>query len=229
MQKRTREILALVLLGALVVIGLGAMSYYIFVGHNWNVAASNIDDHIGQLDGYTVVLYEGTQTESSDHQASASGTSSSTAGASEQPGPVSLLDVEASYREKGATVFVANVQDPREYRHPFAIAKRGVKLGFMYADNAELRSQVRADARILERLRTTYNVVVTNDHLLCRQAEEGVVKDLSVIICTDERGRGANDEYRGSAFCVNAPAEGEVGAVLISPSGVFTSKVIGRL
>lgn len=59
MQKRTREIIALVLL---VVLGLGVasvMCWYMLVGHNWNVTATNIDDSIGQLKGYTVFLVNG--------------------------------------------------------------------------------------------------------------------------------------------------------------------------
>ena len=59
MGKRTREIVALVMLALLGLIVLAAMVWYIFIGHNWNIAASNIDESIGQMDGYTVILYEG--------------------------------------------------------------------------------------------------------------------------------------------------------------------------
>ena len=59
MQKRTREIIALALLAVFLVVGACAFGLYILVGHNWNVTASNIDDHFGQLDQYTIVLVEG--------------------------------------------------------------------------------------------------------------------------------------------------------------------------
>ena len=37
----------------------GAMGWYILVGHNWNQAATHIDDMVGSMDGYTVIVYEG--------------------------------------------------------------------------------------------------------------------------------------------------------------------------
>lgn len=60
MEKRTREIIALALLIALGLGVGGAMVWYIVVGHNWNIAATHIDDYVGEMDGYTVILYEGT-------------------------------------------------------------------------------------------------------------------------------------------------------------------------
>lgn len=38
-------------------LGLG---WYLVAGHSWNVAASNIDDTFGSMDGYTAIVYEGT-------------------------------------------------------------------------------------------------------------------------------------------------------------------------
>lgn len=60
MQKRTREIAALVLLVLLAAGVVAAMAWYVLVGHGWNVAASNIDDRIGSMSGYKVIVYEGT-------------------------------------------------------------------------------------------------------------------------------------------------------------------------
>lgn len=73
MEKRTREILALVLLAALLVVGSAVIVWYILVGHGWNMAASHIDDLVGSMEGYTVVVFEGTETppvESRDRAAS---------------------------------------------------------------------------------------------------------------------------------------------------------------
>lgn len=46
----------------LLVLGVGvacAMAWYILVGHNWNQAATHIDDMVGSMDGYTVVVFDG--------------------------------------------------------------------------------------------------------------------------------------------------------------------------
>ena len=59
MEKRTREILALVILVALGMAAAGAMGWYMLVGHSWNVTATHIDDYVGEMEGYTVILADG--------------------------------------------------------------------------------------------------------------------------------------------------------------------------
>ena len=61
-----REKIALLILFVLAILGLGALVGYIHLGHSWNLAASSIDDATGTIDGYAVVLYEGTIPEDSD-------------------------------------------------------------------------------------------------------------------------------------------------------------------
>ena len=213
MQKRTREILALVLLAVLLVSGVVAMGYFILVGHNWNVAASNIDDAIGRMDGYTVILYQGTRPPSDDEEES------------DRP-PANVKDVAADYREKEATVFVVDAANLSLYSDPFIVEKNGKRLGFLSVGNAELRSEARADIRDLVDAKASYLVAVTDDTTLHDLAAEGIINGLSVIICDDPDKESANGKYRGSAYCVSAPDQGRVGAVIISPSGVFSSKVI---
>ena len=64
MKKISREKAALGFFVFLALAGLGVLiAYIVTVGHSLNVAASNIDDATGNLDGYTAVLYKGTATE----------------------------------------------------------------------------------------------------------------------------------------------------------------------
>lgn len=44
----------------LIVLSLLGLGWYLVAGHSWNVAASNIDDTFGSMDGYTAIVYEGT-------------------------------------------------------------------------------------------------------------------------------------------------------------------------
>lgn len=327
MQKRTREILALLLLVVLVLVGVGAMAYYIFIGHNWNVAASNIDDRIGQMDGYTVVLYDGTRPLDADEpedgkapapengdapalegdqafapedgdapapedggapapeggeapapegnqapapdgagdegdapalpegereeaavgdggqavQETAGQASGSPAGGSagtadpegssqagEDDDHVDLKSVVESYREKGARVFVVDAADPSRYTEPFVVAKDGMRVGFMAVGKAERRSAARADALYLSEREVNYTIAITNDTGLDAAVEDGLVGDISIIVCDDPEGDFPDGRYCGSAFCVRTPYVGEVGAVLVSPSGVLSSKTIDR-
>lgn len=60
MASNTREKMALLVFALLILFGLAGVSWYLIVGHSWNVAASNIDDSVGQMDGYTCIVYSGT-------------------------------------------------------------------------------------------------------------------------------------------------------------------------
>lgn len=59
MTKRTREIIALAMLIVLVVAGLFVGITYLRAGHGWNIAASHLDDRFGDMEGYTVLVYQG--------------------------------------------------------------------------------------------------------------------------------------------------------------------------
>lgn len=58
--KRTREKVALVVFAVLVILAVVVLSSYFFTGRSWNVAASFVDDTVGQMKGYTAVVYAGT-------------------------------------------------------------------------------------------------------------------------------------------------------------------------
>lgn len=60
MSARLREKIALAVFAALIVLSLGGLGWYLLAGHSWNVAASNIDDTFGSMDGYTAIVYAGT-------------------------------------------------------------------------------------------------------------------------------------------------------------------------
>lgn len=57
--KRTRERVALVVFAVLVVLAAVVLSSYFLTGRSWNVAASFVDDTVGQMKGYTAVVYAG--------------------------------------------------------------------------------------------------------------------------------------------------------------------------
>ena len=60
MSPQSREKVALAVFAALIVLSLCGLGWYLFAGHSWNVAASNIDDTFGSMDGYTAIIYAGT-------------------------------------------------------------------------------------------------------------------------------------------------------------------------
>lgn len=58
---------------ALIVLSLAGLGWYLVAGHSWNVAASNIDDTFGSMEGYTAIVYAGTAEPEPSSAAGASG------------------------------------------------------------------------------------------------------------------------------------------------------------
>lgn len=84
MSTRSREKQALGVFALLVVLSLLGLGWYLVAGHSWNVAASTIDEKVGQMDGYTAIVYSGTVLpEIESKSASAATGSSTTSGAND--------------------------------------------------------------------------------------------------------------------------------------------------
>lgn len=71
---------------ALIVLSLLGLGWYLIAGHSWNVAASNIDDTFGSMDGYTAIVYEGTAVPKAAGEREAGGAGASGAAGKKAPG-----------------------------------------------------------------------------------------------------------------------------------------------
>ncbi len=139
MQKRTREIIALAMLLVLMVAGISFMGWYIKAGHNWNVAATTIDDRFGQMDGYVVVLYKGTDEPKEEPSASTTLPSRRLSEAEraherELAENTLLEQSRTSYQQKGATVIVLDAQRSAQYQRPSVVICRECKVGVFTVD-----------------------------------------------------------------------------------------------
>lgn len=292
MQKRTREIIALVLL---LVLGVGvalAMGWYILVGHNWNVAASNIDDSLGQMDGYTVFLVQGTRPLERDaadaapdlsaNQETLSGADTKSLGiqgegaiasennaassqvGAEQPdltsssemqsqnadavAPISeastqdaastaasqpaaptaeelnyaLSKLVANYREKGAEVVIVRDWLEDSYALPRTMRIGSQDISVFEVDYPARPAAVRTQAKLLQRRGSDLNVLVTNDPAI----EDTYFGNVGIMVSTAHDDDYESGRYSGNSFCVDVPHIGQVEAVIVSPSGVISSKTL---
>lgn len=83
MSTSSREKQALGVFIVLVVLGFCGLCWYLVAGHSWNVAASAIDEKVGQMDGYTAIVYAGTVLPEAEPVASSASASSSAQSASD--------------------------------------------------------------------------------------------------------------------------------------------------
>lgn len=130
MTSRSREKIALLVFALLAVLSLCGLCWYLFAGHSWNVAASNIDDTFGSMDGYTAIVYEGTVDPAEKAAApkaadgsDASAEGSSAAGADDTDGAAGAVDAlgpdgagaqDAASPEDGAGVESSAVDEPAD-------------------------------------------------------------------------------------------------------------------
>lgn len=232
MGKRTREIVALVLLALLGLIVLAAMGWYIFIGHNWNITASNIDESVGEMDGYTVILYEGQtlpQTERNKISNSQPlldeenrGYQKADDNETTSDEPVSMSAAATYYREKGATVFMLRPESPYSYNPPTVLNKNGFWIGIYYADGSTPRIQAQIKTSELKARDVSFVVLIVDDARMLKNPPPAA----DIIICTSDEELNSHGEYHDGAFCVDSPITGQVQTIIISPSRVLTSKTI---
>ena len=230
-----REKIALALLAVLVIVAAAAMGWYLLVGHNWNVAASTIDDRIGELDGYTVLLYEGrTLPETERMRLSNSqpmlddgnrGAVRASADSLEQAAPVDIAQAASSYRQKGATVFVLHPELLSEYYEPEIITKNGKWLGVFGVDGRATRFASKAKADALDQRGASLVIAYADDARLI----DAPVDSIDILISTLDEELPEGGRNAGSTFCVDSPVVGQVQAIIISPSNVLISKTITSL
>lgn len=107
MSTRTREKQALGVFAVLIVLSLLGLGWYLVAGHSWNVAASTIDEKVGQMDGYVALVYSGTVLPEPEEVASASSSKNadgdSVAGQSESSSSRSVFDSLTSNSKKSAS------------------------------------------------------------------------------------------------------------------------------
>lgn len=102
MSTSSREKQALGVFVVLIVLGFCGLCWYLVAGHSWNVAASAIDEKVGQMDGYTTIVYAGTVLPEVE-PASASASSGSSPAQTANEGSSSASSANAQLLGSGST------------------------------------------------------------------------------------------------------------------------------
>ncbi len=235
MQKRTREIIALVMLVVLLIGTACGVAWYILVGHNWNEAATNIDDRMGSMEGYTAVLYAGTAAASpssdskpvSESGASKSSQSSESPLAEIEAGLESLTvdDVAASYREKGAQVIIVHADDLSSYEDPVIIERNGRRIAIVSA------TEPAPDLAVRKTIKSLGDYAI--DFVICVLEKPSSIgtgfNRVNIAITTDIEEADSGSGYVGRTYVVSPFDQNEIGVILIAPSGFLSCKSIANL
>ena len=234
MQKRTREIIALVILLALLVGGICGVAWYLLVGHNWNAAASLIDDRIGTMEGYTVVLCEGAAPHSEADLDEGGGFVRKVAGIPDSlkekgfgfllEGRTTAAQAARAYQGKDAQTVTVDIENAASYKDPVIIPRNGKRIAVYYVEGPHQELASRLALRSLKKYEVDSTICIFDD----ADAMEFGLGNVTMAICLD-RTAHMDGEYIGGTFIVSAPRYGQVKAVLVAPSGFMSTKTIDEL
>ena len=225
MKRSSREKIALVVFMLLAIGGLIGLGWYIVAGHSWNVAASTIDDTVGEMEGYTAIIYPGTTEPLEKDDAAARGSEPRTSLLSplgrEDPEPVDLEALVAEYEEKGAEVVFLDEGDLNRYEEGAILKRGGKRIGVVSAGEGVTQLDLSRVLRSFERSDVDFTVVLTTS-----EWKLGRVSGIDIAICLEDEDIVAMGETRDATFYVGSPKVGETGVVLVSPSNVVSAKVV---
>ena len=221
MQKSSREIIALVVFIALAVLGLCGLCWYLFAGHSWNVAASTIDDTVGEMDGYTAIVYEGTAVPEPEDEGEERETGLLLLSSDDKDEPVDIAALRQDYRDKGAHVLELDTVNPARYREGSILKCGSKRIGVMHAGADTTQLEVAQCMESFSDASVDFTVVITPDRWKVQR-----ITGIDIVICTENEDLIASGQTQDGTFYVDAPEKGNAGVVLISPSNVVSAKEV---
>ena len=252
MEKRTREKIALVVFGLLVVFAGAVLIGYFATGRSWNVAASFVDDTVGNMDGYLAIVYPGVVPEdepadakTADGEADGSAEGADAAGgeadadsaddvgdgvavrdaAAGVDKAVFVSDVRDLYERKGADVLTLDPANLDRYLDPQVLTIGDRRVGVFAV-------QVYASHVRLDEVRSFFEEQGV-DVVVCLTPRADYLSSMTgiddVIVTSDFESISTEGEFRGGTFVIASPAEGQVGVVLVTSSNVSSARVVDGL
>lgn len=148
MNQRLREKIALVAF-ILVVIGgfAGVIWYNINAGHQWNVAATRIDDAAGKMNGYATLAFDGVAIPTVDQAASTDA-------------PVSLDATQSLYESKGSDVAKIDLVNPEKYANDMVIWIGAKRVGIFSTDHVLTDDEISEHVSALKSQNVDYTVCI---------------------------------------------------------------------
>ena len=163
MEKSFREKIALAVFLALIVLSSIGLGWYILAGHSWNVAASTIDDTVGEMEGYTAIVYPGTLEVPEEPSEARKG--ADRLGVSQDDGDeaVDLGALQEDYADKGAEVLFIDVLNPSKYQEGVIVKRGGKRIGVVSAAGSATQLDVARCLQAFEQASVDFTVVITPD------------------------------------------------------------------
>ncbi len=230
MSKRVREKIALLVFAALVIFAGAVLVSYFSTGRTWTQAATLVDDTLGNMNGYSGIVFNGVmpldgKDDEPAEEPLATGSLAETIKLAMLPfvgrtsgekieGPF-LSEVRDVYESKGAKVITLDIRDLSKYAKPTVYRAGDKRIGVF-----SVESYMRADtiAAIVKELKAEgANSIVC---ITPRQALLGTGEGIDILLLTEDAELMNVKLESGSPTIVESPHTDEIGVILLSSNNV---------
>lgn len=211
MKQVPRERIALIVFCACILLMLAGIVAYLFAGHSWNHAATRIDDAAGEMSGYHVVLFEGCDIPAKSHV--------DKHGVREKQ-VRSMESSRLDYREKDAEVFALDTSNLEAYADPVLLERGDYRIGVAYVAENDTTKAVNDKTAYLHDHGANAVIAISEGAL-----DEEKSEAIDVIIDLHAQGSRDASEADRKATVMDMPAVGQIGAIVISPSEVVSTRI----
>lgn len=241
MSKQVREKIALLVFAVLVVLGGCVLASYLYTGRTWTQAATLVDDTLGNMQGYTGIVFNGVVPPEPEDDPALSSEPSSTGGTvaemvrltalplveraeSGRFDGVFLSDVREIYEQKGAKVITLDVRDLAGHAEPVVYRAGDKRIGVFSATSFLRAAEVEHAVSTLKEQGA--------DSIVCLAPREALLatsKGIDILLLTEDAATNDVRTAEGTTTVVQSPTTGEVGVILLSTNNVALVREIDSL
>lgn len=240
MSKGIREKIALVVFAFLIVFAGVVLTSYFSTGRSWTKAATFVDDTLGNMNGYTGIVFNGVLPEPLETNEEAAPSPFSSGSVSEmirlttlpllERSPtgayegVFLSDVRDIYESKGAKVITLDLRNLGYYAVPTVYRVGDKRIGVFSATSYLRPAQVETIVDDLKAKGASSVVCIAP-----REAFLSTSKGIDILLLTEDRSLTNMRIEDNDSTVVTSPSVGEIGVILLSTNDVPLVREIDSL
>lgn len=222
--RRTREIIALVIMVLLTILGLIVVFWFLSTANMFNEAATKVDDRAGTMDHYTTIVYSGTRKPDEIDEPLDTSNSSSDFDIDNVPKRgdfVYASDIRVAYENKGSDVMTLDVPSVESSESPIVYDVSSKKIAFFSVSSYTTKRQLE---EIVGGLRANRAEIVVC--IVPRSVMLGTFDGIDCVLCTEEKSPSETSEERiGNCLIARAAEVGSVGVLNITSSNLVSDKI----
>lgn len=137
---------------------------------------------------------------------------------------ITLEQVQQSYKDKQATVFTLTSEDTARYRDGLILKQGSHRFGVLSVDTSESTLHIQEKVNELKATEVSFIILLTPERRLIEHVE-----GVDVVVSLNTETLNYFGETLEGTFYVDAPEKGVVGALIISPHNVVSSRDVRTL